>query len=104
MPGVREQGETTLITVHIRAFARFRELFGDRFEVEVVSPATVQSVMLEVGKRNGQGVCDLFDDGGKVKKSVIIMVNRERITGETRDEHPVHGGDEVALYPPVAGG
>jgi len=104
MPGVREQGENMLITVHIRAFARFRESFGDRFDVEVESPATVRSVMLEVGKRNGQGVRDLIDDGGNVKKSVIIMVNRERVTGEARDEPPVHGGDAVALYPPVAGG
>ncbi len=104
MPGVREQWENMLITVHIRAFARFRELFGDRFEVEVESPATIRSVMHEVGKRNVQGLRDLIDDGGNVKKSVIIMVNRERVTGEARDEHSVYGGDEIALYPPVAGG
>lgn len=104
MPGVREQGLNRVITIHIRAFARFRELFGDRFDLEVEAPATIRSVMHEIGRRNVQGISELVDHEGNVKKSVIVMVNRERVSGETRDDHPVVGEDEVALYPPVAGG
>ncbi|MCU0631583.1 MAG: MoaD/ThiS family protein [Methanolinea sp.] len=93
-----------MIKVHIRSFARFRELFGDRFEVEVCQPATIRSVVQAVGQRNRDGLQELMDGEGKVKRSVILLINRERITGEGRENHPVAEGDEVAIYPPVAGG
>jgi len=93
-----------MVTIKVRAFARFRELFGDSFEIQVSTPATMHSVIQAVGKRNERGLPELMDGEGKIIRSVIILVNRERITGERREEHSVAGGDEVAIYPPVAGG
>lgn len=101
---MREQGLKMTITVQVRAFARFRELFGERFEVQVTAPATIRSVMEAVGRRNEDGRRELLDGEGNVLRSVIVMMNRERVTGNGRGEHPVTGGDEVAIYPPVAGG
>ena len=93
-----------MISVRVRAFARYRELFGERFEVTVPAPATVRDVVMAVEESNPRGMGELLDSGGRVKPSVIVLVNRERVTGSHRDDHPVAGGDEVAIYPPVAGG
>ncbi|OPX66250.1 MAG: ThiS family protein [Methanoregulaceae archaeon PtaB.Bin056] len=93
-----------MISVRVRAFARFRELFGERFEVAVPEPATIRDVVMAVGQSNANGMGELLDSGGRVKSSVIILVNRERVTGTHREDHPVADGDEVAIYPPVAGG
>ncbi len=93
-----------MITVHVRAFARFREMFGDHFEVQVRAPATIHMVVEAVAGRNEHGIAELLDDGGTIKRSVIVLVNRERISGDGREQRAVEAGDEVALYPPVAGG
>lgn len=93
-----------MITIQVRAFARFREMFGDRFEVQVNTPATIHTVMMAVAKRNEHGLAELVDGEGRIKRSVIVLVNRERISGEEREQHAVNAGDEVAIYPPVAGG
>ncbi|HII76961.1 MAG TPA: MoaD/ThiS family protein [Methanolinea sp.] len=93
-----------MMSVRVRAFARFRELFGDRLEVAVSSPAMIRDVVMALGQVNADGLLELLDGEGRVKNSVIILVNRERITGKGREEHPVADGDEVAIYPPVAGG
>jgi len=53
---------------------------------------------------NPAGARELLDGEGNLSKSVIVMVNRERVAGAGREEVPVHPGDEVAFYPPVAGG
>ncbi len=91
-------------TVHVRAFARLRELFGDRLEVPVSGPATVHSVATQLAGVNPAAAGELLDEEGNLRRSVIVMVNRERITGIRREDHPVRPGDEVAFYPPVAGG
>lgn len=91
-------------TVHVRTFARFRELFGDNLEVRVKVPATVRSVVEEIVRMNPQGAQEIIDGKGNLGKSVIVLVNRERISGNGREDYPVRPGDEIALYPPVAGG
>jgi molybdopterin synthase sulfur carrier subunit len=90
--------------VHVRAFARFRELFGDNLEIRVAFPATVRSVVQELARMNPPAAREIIDGEGNLRKSVIVLVNRERITGTGREDHPVRPGDEVAFYPPVAGG
>lgn len=90
--------------VKVRAFARFRELFGDAFEVSVPAPPTLGAVVHAVGERNRDGLLELFDGEQRVKRSVILLVNRERITGDDREGRQLADGDEVAIYPPVAGG
>jgi len=91
-------------TIHVRTFARFRELFGDDLEISVAVPATVRSVAAELARVNPAGARELLDGEGNLSKSVIVMVNRERVAGAGREEVPVRPGDEVAFYPPVAGG
>lgn len=97
-------GEIMVDTVHVRAFARFRELFGDTLEVRVKVPATVRAVVQEIARMNPDGAHEILDGEGNLRKSVIVLVNRERIPGNGREDYPVHPGDEIALYPPVAGG
>ncbi|MDI9632950.1 MAG: MoaD/ThiS family protein [Methanolinea sp.] len=91
-------------TVRVRAFARFREVLGDRLEIPLPAGSTVRHVVNEVVRANPAASALLLDSDGHLKKSVIVMVNRERVGGPDREDHPVNPGDEVALYPPVAGG
>lgn len=90
--------------VHVRAFARFREVLGERLEIPLAAQATVRHVVDEIVRDNPAGSALLLDSDGHLRKSVIVMVNRERIGGPDREDHPVNPGDEIALYPPVAGG
>ncbi|MCQ8893171.1 MAG: MoaD/ThiS family protein [Methanolinea sp.] len=91
-------------SVRVRAFARFRELFGGTIEMDLPWPATVRSVIRELEKINPAGLAELVDNEGNLKKSVILMINRERIMGPAREDCPLRPGDEIAFYPPVAGG
>jgi len=91
-------------TIRVRTFARFRELFGGDLEITVKTPVTVHSVATELARMNPEGARELLDEDGNLSRSVIVMVNRERIAGAGREDFPVRPGDEVAFYPPVAGG
>lgn len=90
--------------IRIRTFARFREVFGDRFIVEAPEEATVVQVakILEGMNDGGQGM--LMESNHTIRKSVIILRNGERIPREGREQVQLREGDELTIYPPVAGG
>lgn len=93
-----------MMKVKIRTFAQFREIFGGDLELELPEGAKLADI-LDIF-RSGPAVqrdC-LFGDDGELKRHIIVMVNRRRIRrDETRDVHLAED-DEVALFPPVAGG
>ncbi len=91
----------TVIT--IRAFAKFREMFGAETPVSVLEGATVQYVLMQFAEIKPAAKEELFD-GEKLKEHVVLMYNRERIDAEDAAEIVVEDGDEVVLYPPVSGG
>lgn len=89
--------------ITIRAFAKFRELFGAETALSVPEGATVLDALAVFGKTVPSAEEELFD-GGELKGHVVLMYNRERIDAEDAAEIPVEDGDEVVLYPPVSGG
>jgi molybdopterin synthase sulfur carrier subunit len=92
------------MSVKVRFFARFRELLGTDIMVEPASGSMLASVIRDITTKNKEGHDAIFDERGAFREFVIIMQNGKRIdTGDT-GKTLVSDGDEIAVFPPVAGG
>ncbi len=92
-----------MISVTIRAFAKFRELFGAETELEVVPGCSVYNALAAFAAKYPASETVLFD-AGELKPHIVLMYNRERIDFEDAKEIVLQDGDEVVIYPPVSGG
>jgi len=89
--------------IKVKAFARFREVFGKELDVELDGKATVMDLL--TGLCAPHGSQDLvFDESGMIKKYVNILVNGRHIHSLSGTRTELVDGDEVAIFPPVAGG
>jgi len=92
------------MTIKVRFFARFRELFGGDI-VTAVSPGTsFMGLVREIAEKNPEGYEAIFDQNGAFREFVILMKNGKRIDCARATEILVTDGDEIAVFPPVAGG
>ena len=87
--------------ITIRAFAKFREIFGAETVISVPDGSTVLDSLMQFAKTAAE---DEIFEGGVLKSHIVLMYNRERIDSEDAAEIAVENGDEVVLYPPVSGG
>lgn len=87
--------------ITIRAFAKFREIFGAETVISVPDGSTVLDSLVQFAKKAAE---DEIFEGGVLKSHIVLMYNRERIDSEDAAEIAVENGDEVVLYPPVSGG
>lgn len=69
-----------------------------------VSGATLGEVIKALDRAAAGLAGSLLDDQGKVRKNVILFVNREAVTHLDPDEVPLRAGDTVHVLPHVAGG
>ena len=92
------------MTVKIRFFARFRELFGTDVVTEVQNGTSFTDLVKRIAKKNAEGYAAIFDDKGSFREFVILMKNGMRIDCADAATTPVADGDEIAVFPPVAGG
>ncbi len=92
------------MTVKVRFFARFRELLGTDILAEPAAGASLAALVAGIAQKNREGYDAIFDEQGSFREFVIIMRNGKRI--ETADARTtlVADGDEIAVFPPVAGG
>jgi molybdopterin synthase sulfur carrier subunit len=90
------------MTVKIRFFARFRELLGTDIPAE---PGTTLLLLVrEIAIKNKEGYAAIFDEDGQFREFVILMRNGKRVEIADAATVMVTDGDEVAVFPPVAGG
>ena len=92
------------MTVKIRFFARFRELLGTDILLAWTEGTILGSVVREVAKNNQEGYDAIFDAGGSFREFVILIRNGTRIETAEAEKTLVGDGDEIAVFPPVAGG
>jgi len=92
------------MTVKIRFFARFRELLGTDIVTEVAPGTMFTHLITTTARKNPEGYAAIFDDKGTFHEFVILMKNGKRIEIADAAETPVADGDEIAVFPPVAGG
>jgi sulfur-carrier protein len=90
--------------VKIRFFARFRELLGTDIIVEPRSGTMLAALVSEVARKNREGFDAIFDEHGTFREFVILMRNGKRIETPDATTIMVADGDEIAVFPPVAGG
>jgi molybdopterin synthase sulfur carrier subunit len=92
------------MTVRIRFFARFRELLGTDIIAEVVAGMTFLSLVTTLAQKNPEGYASIFDEKGAFREFVILMKNGRRIDTADAATTLIADGDEIAVFPPVAGG
>jgi molybdopterin synthase sulfur carrier subunit len=90
--------------IRIRFFARFREIFGAEIIRELEGRTSIASLIRSVAEQNQKGQDILFDTDGELHRYVILMRNGKRIDNNRAAEISVSDGDEIAVFPPVAGG
>jgi molybdopterin synthase sulfur carrier subunit len=90
--------------VRVRAFAQFRELIGSDRIVILPEEADVYLLLLLLSENNVELEDALFDREGKIRKYVIIMMNRRRVGQNEVKGLKLTENDEIAIFPPVAGG
>jgi molybdopterin synthase sulfur carrier subunit len=92
------------VRVKVRTFSSFREILGGDMEMELPEGATMQSLILFLSVKNPRFEEEAFNHSGELKGHLLLMINRKRIDPAADLEVTLCHGDEVALFPPVAGG
>ncbi|MEN6444406.1 MAG: ubiquitin-like small modifier protein 1 [Methanoregula sp.] len=92
------------MTVKVRFFARFRELFGTDIVTDVPDGSSFIDLVRRIAEKNTDGYAAIFDENGSFREFVILMKNGMRIDCADAAATPVADGDEIAVFPPVAGG
>ncbi len=90
------------VKVRVRAFASFREILGRETDLEVDEGSTVKDLLDNLATSNQRFKAEAFNSSGDLKDYVLLMKNRKRIDPSGLEE--LKDGDEVAVFPPVAGG
>lgn len=90
--------------VRIRFFAQFRELLGTDISSEPKSGTGLSTLVKDIAQKNRDGYDAIFDEQGKFREFVILMRNGKRIEIADAEKITVSDGDEIAVFPPVAGG
>ncbi len=90
--------------VKVRAFASFREIIGREREMELKEGSTVADLLGDLAMASPRFKEAAFDDLGQLRDYVLLMKNRKRIDGVQDLKSELCDGDEVAVFPPVAGG
>lgn len=91
------------VKVTVRFFARFGELLGNTQEIEAREGISVADLVKEAASGN-KASATIFDEEGAFRDFVIVMRNKKRIRSQDAGSIPVGEGDEIAVFPPVAGG
>jgi molybdopterin synthase sulfur carrier subunit len=90
--------------VKILSFAGFREILGKEREQEIKESATVQELLEVLAQVNARFKEAAFDESGELRDYVLLMINRKRIDPRQDLLRPLQEGDELAIFPPLAGG
>jgi len=92
------------MSVKVRFFARFRELLGTDIMTELKVGTTLAALVSGIAKKNREGYDAIFDEQGSFREFVILMRNGKRVETADAGKTAVADGDEIAVFPPVAGG
>ena len=88
----------------VLAFAGFREILGKERELQIKRVATVKELLEELARGQAGFKEAAFDETGALRDYVLLMVNRKRIDPLQDLSRQLQEGDELAIFPPLAGG
>jgi molybdopterin synthase sulfur carrier subunit len=90
--------------VMVLAFANFREILGKERQMSLSEGATVRDLLEELAAARPAFKDAAFDEAGTLRDYVLLMVNKKRIDPTQDLKRPLQDGDELAIFPPLAGG
>ncbi|MGV8174549.1 MAG: ubiquitin-like small modifier protein 1 [Methanothrix sp.] len=90
--------------VKVLAFAGFREILGREREVDLEEAASVRDLLDALASTSPRFKEAAFEPSGALRDYVLLMVNRKRIDPEQDLARTLAESDELAIFPPLAGG
>lgn len=90
--------------VKIKGLASFRDLLGSESSLEVESGSTIEDVLQKLSSKNRRFRENAFDESGRLRDFVKLMKNKKIIESSEAKDIKLAEGDELAIFPPVAGG
>jgi molybdopterin synthase sulfur carrier subunit len=90
--------------VLVRAFARFREIAGEKTCFDLKEGSTISDLLIAISRSHPELASDLFRSDGTVGDGVTILRNRKGLDLSDLSKTALEEGDEVALLPPFSGG
>ncbi len=92
--------------IKVRFFTSLREITGKKEdEIQSSSITTVEELLAHLSKKYGREFTEyLYDDKGKVRAYIQILINGRGINALQGLETTLKKGDTVAIFPPVGGG
>jgi molybdopterin synthase sulfur carrier subunit len=92
-------------TVKIKVFANFRDICGGKWVMlNLSSSQRIENVLDQLIAQFPPMKDELFTEQKTLKPLVHVFVNGQNIVHLNGLDTIVHEDDEVALFPPVAGG
>ena len=91
--------------MRVRLYGTLRDAVGaNRVPVTVPRDGTVGGALTDLCRQFPALKPRLFDDDGALQPYVLVAVSGKDIRDGGGLDHPVGSGDEIAIFPPSAGG
>lgn len=90
--------------VTVKVFATLRDIMERETDVDVADGTTVSQLLQMLCDRYGKLRSELFDSPGVLKPYINILKNGRNISFLKDLDTRLDDGDQIAIFPPVAGG
>lgn len=95
-----------LIKIETRYYAYLKELTGKNSEyIMIEEGSTVRNIINYIIEKYGERMRSyIMDNEGRIRSSITIAINAQKLNTELAMKHVLNDGDVVVILPPIAGG